>query len=43
MCGGIPYILSHFLYLTIGSKIDCVVYTGVYNFMKEIHVYIFSL
>ena len=37
VCGGIPYILgdyvSHFLYLKI--------YTGMYNFMKEIPVYIF--
>ena len=34
-------IMSHFLYLKIGSKIDCVVYTGLYNFMKETSVYIF--
>ena len=32
-------IMSHFLYLKISSKIDCVVYTGMYNFMKVIHVY----
>ena len=30
--------MSHFLYLNIGSKIDCVVYTGMYNFMQEIPV-----
>ena len=36
-------IMSHFLYLKIGSKIDCVVYTGMYNFMKEIPVYIFAV
>ena len=45
VCGGIPYIysgiMSHFLYLKIGPKIYCVVYTGLYNFMKEIPVYIF--
>ena len=34
-------IMSHFLYLKIVSKNDCVVYTGLYNFMKEIPVYIF--
>ena len=34
-------IMLHLLYRKIGSKIDCVVYTGMYNFMKEIHVYIF--
>ena len=36
-------IMSHFLYLKIGSKIGCVVYTELYNFMKEIHVYIFAV
>ena len=35
-------IMLHFLSLQIGSKIDCSVYTGMYNFMKEITVYIFS-
>ena len=34
-------IISHFLYLKIGFKIICVVYTGLYNFMEEISVYIF--
>ena len=29
------------LYLKIGPKIDCVVYMGLYNFMKEIPEYIF--
>ena len=46
MCGGIPYILWYYvalLYRKVGSKILCVVYTGLYNFMKEIHVYIFRL
>ena len=33
--------MSHFSYIQIGSKVDCVVYTGMYNFMNEIHVYIF--
>ena len=32
--------MSHFLYLKIGAKIYCVVYTRLYNFMKEIPVYI---
>ena len=44
MCGGIPYIVGYDVTLfipKIGSKIDCVVYTGLYNFMKEIPVYIF--
>ena len=27
----------------IGSKIDCVAYTGMYNFMKEIPLYIFAV
>ena len=27
-------IMLYFLYLKIGSKIDCVIYTGMYNFMK---------
>ena len=43
MCGGIPYILRYYVTLfipKIGSKIDCVVYMGMYNFMKEIPVYI---
>ena len=34
-------IISHFLYLKIGPKIYRFVYTGLYNFMKEIPVYIF--
>ena len=34
--------MSHFLSLKISSKIDYIVYTGMYNFMKEIHIYIFS-
>ena len=34
-------IMLHFLYLKIGSKIDCVVYMGMYNFMKEKPVYTF--
>ena len=34
-------IMSHFLYLKTGPKMYCVVYTGLYNFMKEIPVYIF--
>ena len=32
-------IMLHFLYLNIGSKIDCIVYVGLYNFMKEIPVH----
>ena len=28
-------IMSPFLCQKIGSKIDCVVYTGMYNFMKK--------
>ena len=46
LCGGIPYILGYYVTLfihKIGSKIDCVVYTGMYNFMKEIPVYIYCL
>ena len=32
-------VLCHtFLNLKIGSKIDCVLYTGMYSFMKEIPV-----
>ena len=44
VCGGISYILRYHVTLfipKIGSIIDCVVYTGMYNFMKEIPVYIF--
>ena len=46
MCGGIPYILGFyvaFLYLKIGSKIDCLVYTGMYNFIKEMPAYILAV
>ena len=44
VCGGIQYILGYYITLfipKIGSKIDCVVYTVMYNFMKEIPVYMF--
>ena len=37
------HILGYYVTLfipKIGSKIDCVVYTGLYYFMKEIPVYI---
>ena len=40
----VAYILGYYVALfipKIGSKIDCVVYTGMYNFKKEIPVYIF--
>ena len=36
-------IMSHFLYQKIGSKLDCVVYAGLYNFMRQIPVCIFAL
>ena len=47
VCGGIYVeciysgIISHFLYLKIGPKMYCIAYQGLYNFMKEIPVYIF--
>ena len=34
-------IMSQYVYPKIGFKIDCVVYMEMYNFMKEIPVYIF--
>ena len=36
-------IMSHFLYLKISSKMYCVVYTGMYDFMKKIPVYIYVI
>ena len=39
MCGGIYTRIFVTLFIPkIGSKIDCVVYTGLYYFMKEIPV-----
>ena len=46
MFGGIPYILGYYVTLfipKIDPKIYCVVYTGLYYFMKEKPVYIFAV
>ena len=42
----VSYILGYYVTVfipKIGSKIDCIVYTGMYNFMKEIPVYILAV